>query len=973
MDELKSVLLKYRHIKNSDSSPTHTIIPSENNPIIPNGKNKNDEKVDIRWGYSLKVNDDDINKFNEYMHNLFFKEKINIPLTESFGEKSPLILDLDMMYENVKNKERYYTNETIQKVTEKIWENIQYYFDTTDKKSDECWITEKSVPKFIEKDDKLNVKDGLHIIFPNIIGDTKVFKEFIRTFSENSEMCSGLTNIFRETCKHGIGPSNQISNIMDGNVQRWFTYGCGKPILKGGKSNPYLLTQVIDCKKMKIRKEIKYTNQDIINKICLLNKFEQNIFYKNEIDKILTVKLSNSNSVSTFDMLNDSSEEDEDYDPYFEDENLDNKEAGISLMNIELENINDTVLNCLSDERASEYEQWIKVGMCLKNIGGERLFQLFNKFSKKSSSYQGEVECRKFWDGFKNSGGITRGSLEFWAKLDNYEAYMEIREKNLDKKINESIFRGGLHDDIAEVVSGYYKDQFICIDLKDGWFYFNGSKWIPCSKGYRLHKNLSGRIKEMYYKKHQKFKREKEACEANDDPGGVQMNETREKAAYKIYADLKNVTFNKNIMDACKLKFYVEKVMEKMDSDTTLIGFDNCVFDLEENILREGRPSDYISMTTKLNMPINQNELPMTSKEFTEKIKCRVGKYTRNKNNEKEWDRTKWDNGDSKFYKRIYKDIQKFFKQILPDTEIRKYCLRFIATRLSGDVLEQRFSIWTGSGGNGKSILIDLIRATMGEYCINLPVTLLTQKRKASNSASPEKARTLGVRFCYMQEPDSGERINAGEMKELSGGDMIQARKLYSDVFEFKPQFEIVLMCNEKPTIDDKTNGAWRRVQVYPFVSRFVDDKSIINEKNNVYPRDKKLTKKLESWPIIFMSMLLNEWVEMGGEVDEDNIPDKIRMETDNYKNQNDVLGNWISQDLIEYSVEDGDELTTFAELFGSFDTWYQENYSNGKLDKIDIKNRLIDWQTKSKWGFADGINGDIRYPKFNLKPREEQ
>jgi len=955
MDELKSVLLKYKHNKNSDSSPTHTIIPNEYSPIF-----------DIRFGYSLTVNDTDIKNFNEYMNNIFFEQKINIPLTESFGEKSPLILDLDMIYENAEYKERYYTNDTINKISKKIWNNIKYYFDTNHINSDECWITEKESPKFIEKNDMLNVKDGLHIIFPNIIGDTKVFKEFIRTFSENSEMCSDLTNIFRETCKYGVGPSNPISKIMDGNVQRWFTYGCGKEY-------PYLLTKIIDCKKMKIRKEIKYTNQDIMNKICLLNKFEQNIFYKNQIDNILTVKLSNSNSVSTFDMLNDSSEEDEDYDPYFEDENLDNKEAGISLMNIELENINDTVLNCLSVDRASEYEPWIKVGMCLKNIGGERLFQLFNKFSKKSNGYEGESECRKFWDGFKNSGGLTRGSLEFWAKLDNYEAYMEIREKSLKKKLEDSIFKGGHHDDIAEVVYGYYKDHFICIDLKDGWFYFNSSKWIPCSKGYRLHKNLSGKIKEMYHKKSLEFKRLKDNAQADDNQGDVQMYEGREKAAYKIYEQLKNVTFNKNIMDSCKMKFYVENVMEKMDSDTTLIGFDNCVFDLEENILREGRPSDYISMTTKLDMPINQNELPMTSKEFTEKIKCRVGKYTRNKNNEKEWDRTKWDNGDSKFYKRIYKDIQKFFKQILPDTEIRKYCLRFIATRLSGDVLEQRFSIWTGSGGNGKSILIDLIRATMGEYCINLPVTLLTQKRKASNSASPEKARTLGVRFCYMQEPDSGERINAGEMKELSGGDMIQARKLYSDVFEFKPQFEIVLMCNEKPTIDDKTNGAWRRVQVYPFVSRFVDDKSIINEKNNVYPRDKKLTKKLESWPIIFMSMLLNEWVEMGGEVDEDNIPDKIRMETDNYKNQNDVLGNWISQDLIEFNSEDGSDLTTFTELFGSFDTWYQENYSNGKLDKIDIKNRLIDWQTKSKWGFADGINGNIRYPKFNLKPREEQ
>ena len=161
---------------------------------------------------------------------------------------------------------------------------------------------------------------------------------------------------------------------------------------------------------------------------------------------------------------------------------------------------------------------------------------------------------------------------------------------------------------------------------------------------------------------------------------------------------------------------------------------------------------------------------------------------------------------------------------------------------MSGNVLEQRFSIWTGSGGNGKSILLDLIRETFGEYCTNLPVTLLTQKRKASNAASPEKARTRGKRFCYMQEPEEKEKINAGEMKEISGGDMIQARELYSAPFEFKPQFEIILMCNEKPTIEDKTNGAWRRVQVYPFPSSFRSEKEGIDKSKIDYDSmDKEL------------------------------------------------------------------------------------------------------------------------------------
>ena len=318
--------------------------------------------------------------------------------------------------------------------------------------------------------------------------------------------------------------------------------------------------------------------------------------------------------------------------------------------------------------------------------------------------------------------------------------------------------------------------------------------------------------------------------------------------------------------------------------------------------------------------------------------------------------------------KMVYNDISKFFKEILPDKDIRKYCIRFISTRLSGNVLDQRFSIWTGVGANGKSVLIELIRNTFGDYCVNLPVTLLTQKRKASNSASPEKARTRGVRICYLQEPDSNEKINAGEMKELSGGDMIQARKLYGDVFEFKPQFEMILMCNELPTIDDKSAGSWRRVQVYPFVSRFVDEEKQVNIKRHIYKKDKELSIKTNKWCIVFLSMLLIEWSEMKGGIDEDSIPDSIRLETESYKNRNDMIGTWITEDLIETR----DETTPFNILYNSFTNWYTENYTNGKVDQINVKKRLIEWQN-TNYGFTDEINGNLRYPKFNLKPIEEE
>ena len=34
-------------------------------------------------------------------------------------------------------------------------------------------------------------------------------------------------------------------------------------------------------------------------------------------------------------------------------------------------------------------------------------------------------------------------------------------------------------------------------------------------------------------------------------------------------------------------------------------------------------------------------------------------------------------------------------------------------------------------------------------------------------------------------------------MKEITGGDKLTARKLFGDVFEFKPQFKLVLCCND--------------------------------------------------------------------------------------------------------------------------------------------------------------------------------
>ena len=83
---------------------------------------------------------------------------------------------------------------------------------------------------------------------------------------------------------------------------------------------------------------------------------------------------------------------------------------------------------------------------------------------------------------------------------------------------------------------------------------------------------------------------------------------------------------------------------------------------------------------------------------------------------------------------------------------------------------------------------------------------------------------------------------------------------------------------------------------------------------------------------------------------------------------RNDMIGTWITEDLVETK----DETTPFTILYNSFTNWYTENYTNGKVDQINVKKRLIEWQN-TNYGFTDGINGNLRYPKFNLKPMEEE
>lgn len=224
---------------------------------------------------------------------------------------------------------------------------------------------------------------------------------------------------------------------------------------------------------------------------------------------------------------------------------------------------------------------------------------------------------------------------------------------------------------------------------------------------------------------------------------------------------------------------------------------------------------------------------------------------------------------------------------------------------------------------NGKSKIFELLQKAIGEYYCILPVSLITQKRAASNAAQSELERTKGRRFAIMQEPGESEKLNIGLMKELTGGDRIMARGLFKEPIEFKPQFKMVLTCNELPEVPSDDGGTWRRIRVIEFKSKFVENPTLPNE----HPLDIELSDKFDRWAPVFMSMLLEHHKNMDAKTVSE--PMDVRIATEGYKKNNDLIGQYI-EDRIEVT-KDKTKRIQIQLMQTDYRGWAAQNVPKGK------------------------------------------
>lgn len=398
----------------------------------------------------------------------------------------------------------------------------------------------------------------------------------------------------------------------------------------------------------------------------------------------------------------------------------------------------------------------------------------------------------------------------------------------------------------------------------------------------------------------------------DDDKKKKKMKNEKVERINKTIANLKNTPFKKNIMTEAKDLFYDERFDTLLNTNPWLIAFNNGVYDLKNNVFRDGIPSDYISLKMKINY---RNDFTKESPEV--------------------------------------KLADDFFVKIFPDEELRKFFLAVQSEIFVGRNVRKIFQIWTGVGDNGKSITQEIFEKMLGDLCVKLPTSLITGKRTQSSGACPELERAgSGCRLCILQEPSETDKINMGMMKELSGNDKFYARGLHKDPKDINPMFKLVMICNKPPTIPNSQNdqATWNRTRIIPFESKFPKDKNLVPKtfeeqlRQKIFPRDVNFSDKVPQMLEGVAWLLLD--IYRNGENLNVEEPLKVTVATNEYRKRDDYL-----LSFVEERTRRCDEGSLgFTELYDTFKDWFKDDFPNTKIPSApEVKENL-----KKLWGEPD-------------------
>lgn len=543
-----------------------------------------------------------------------------------------------------------------------------------------------------------------------------------------------------------------------------------------------------------------------------------------------------------------------------------------------------------------DYVSWLNTGMALHHEydASDEALALWDKWSSTADSYKGFNDLESRWVGFGSTGRrpvTMRWLLKIWketAKAENKEAVAATKaliedcddasqllsvyaaqagELAGDDIAIKAEFIGLIRQrfkaltktvlgvvDLREALAGgkkvvkfepnkrlytefgncermldKYGNTLMYVPQLERWFQWNGVYW-----------KMATFIDVLFLAKKTITELPNELAKITDDSEKV--------AFFKFCAESQAYRMADNMVKLARADERVMVPVGELDKESRYLGTQNGAVDLKTGRLLDPNPAMRITMATSV--------------EYDEDAKCPLFEQT----------------VSDVFFGN--KDKVSFFQ-------------RLIGYSLMGDPTEDILAIPFGSGSNGKSTVLGIVREVLGDYARTADSdTFLSAGSGKGNAGGPREdlVRLRGSRFVYVTEPDEGSELREGIIKAVTGGDDITARGQRAlDSVQIKPTWVTFMPTNHRPTVKGDDNGIWRRLLLVPFERNFENDPTIVKDGS----RAGKLAKERKGvlrWCVEGALSYQKEGLKKTGD---------ILKAVEEYRMDMDLLGEWVGQCLV--------------------------------------------------------------------------
>ena len=494
--------------------------------------------------------------------------------------------------------------------------------------------------------------------------------------------------------------------------------------------------------------------------------------------------------------------------------------------------------------------------------------------------------------------GTTVKTIGWYAREDSPQQYEKWHQLWCESSIVEAM--SCVHDDVAEAIYRFFWLDFMCSGLtKNSWYKFEENHLIVQDDAVDLKRAITNKLIPFY--KDLRIEHSKKTQTGSDME--KKQSETYIGAIGKLVNKLGTQGFKTSVIKSAQEKFYIPNFEQYRDKDQNKTGWRNCVIVCCGNQAYpvNGKPEDYITMTTH----------NVYRKDLT------------------------WEHP-------LVVRLLHWLKQVFTDNDLLEYFMKDASSFLYGRNSEKLFRVWSGDGDNSKSMIVKLFQATLGMYCVDFPVSLLSGKVFNSSGPTPELAQAQGSRVGFVSEPEGNEQIREGAVKRYTGGDRFFARFLNQNGGSVDAMFKLVLMCNRIPEFTATSKALRNRLLYLPYLSSWVDNPPEDPQeqfRQRKFKKDPYFENQIPDLSQAFGWLMVQTFPKY--KIEGLKAPPIVEQHTKMYWEENDPIKLFINEKLTRAYVDadkkevDVNATLTASEIYPEFQRWYRQSYPGNEIPNL--------------------------------------